>query len=104
MYIRQNVPTQTSYRSLENVDILFINRIKLYNKEIAKRLLLLNNTLLHSSNGMGGILHQYSDCLRIDDNDDKNTLMPLLIFMIQNWIKYHRADLVEIQLFVVKLN
>lgn len=53
---------------------------------------------------MGGILHQYSDCLRIDDNDDKNTLMPLLIIMIQNWIKYHRADLVEIQLFVVKLN
>lgn len=30
--------------------------------------------------------------------------MPLLIIMIQNWIKYHRADLVEIQLFVVKLN
>lgn len=82
MYIRQNVPTQTSYRSLKNVDILFINRIKSYNKEIAKRLLLLNNTLLHSSNGMGGILHQYSDCLRIDDNDDKNTLMPLLIIMI----------------------
>lgn len=104
MYIRQNVPTQTSYRSLKNVDILFINRIKSYNKEIAKRLLLLNNTLLHSSNGMGGILHQYSDCLRIDDNDDKNTLMPLLIIMIQNWIKYHRADLVEIQLFNVKLN
>lgn len=104
MYIRQHVPTQTSYRSLKNVDILFINRIKLYNKEIAKRLLLLNNTLLHSSNGMGGILHQYSDFLRIDDNENKNTLMPLLIIMIQNWIKYHRADLVEIQLFVVKLN
>lgn len=57
------------------MDILFINRIKLYNKEIAKRLLLLNNTLLLSSNGMGGILHQYSDCLRIDDNEDKNTLI-----------------------------
>lgn len=44
--------------------------------------------------------------INIDDNDDKNTLMPLLIIMIhvQNWIKYHRADLVEIQLFVVKLN
>lgn len=53
------------------MDILFINRIKLYNKEIAKRLLLLNNTLLHSSNGMGGILHQYSDFLRIDDNENK---------------------------------
>lgn len=55
---------------------------------------------------MGWILHQYSYCLRIDDYDDKNTLMPLLIIMIhvQNWIKYHRADLVEIQLFVVKLN
>lgn len=104
MYIRQHVPTQTSYRSLENVDILFINRIKLYNKEIAKSLLLLNNTFLHSSNGMGWILHQYSYCLRIDDYDDKNTLMPLLIIMIQNWIKYHRADLVEIQLFVVKIN
>lgn len=53
---------------------------------------------------MGGILHQYSDFLRIDDNENKNTLMPLLIIMIQNWIKYHRADLVEIQLFNVKLN
>lgn len=72
------------------MDILFINRIKLYNKEIAKRLLLLNNTLLHSSNGMGGILHQYSDFLRIDDNDDKNTLMPLLIFMILNKISQSR--------------